>query len=112
MLWPYSLLFEHIKFDDCSTYLISTLTHYLQVLLENNGYGIFVYKCSSSLLHLQLLVLHSFQLPCSFPDVCQGSNNGFAFNQNGGLVALRSENYSIQLYSLFDDCGICEVRMF
>lgn len=73
---------------------------------------LFVYKCSSSLILLQLLVLCSFQLPCSFPDVCQGSNNGFAFNQNDGLVALRSENYSIQFYSLFDDCGICEVRMY
>lgn len=55
--------------------------------------------------------ISGIKLPCSFPDVCQGSNNGFAFNQNGGLVALRSENYSIQLYSLFDDCGICEVQV-
>lgn len=75
-------------------------------------YFILVYKCSSSLILLQLLPLHSFQLPCSFPDACQGSNNGFAFDQNGGLVALRSENYSIQFYSLFDDCGICEVSMY
>ncbi|XP_022135000.1 WD repeat-containing protein 75 [Momordica charantia] len=58
-----------------------------------------------------LKTISGIKLPWSFPDVCQGSNNGFAFDQNAGLVALRSENYSIQFYSLFDDCGIGEVQI-
>uniref|UniRef100_A0A9I9DF46 WD repeat-containing protein 75 second beta-propeller domain-containing protein n=1 Tax=Cucumis melo TaxID=3656 RepID=A0A9I9DF46_CUCME len=73
-------------------------------------------SCADNQIHLLkmpsmeiLKSISGIKLPCSFPDVCQGSNNGFAFDQNDGLVALRSENYSIQFYSLFDDCGVCEV---
>lgn len=75
-------------------------------------------SCADNQIHLLkmpsmeiLKSISGIKLPCSFPDVCQGSNNGFSFDRNGGLVALRSENYSIQFYSLYDDCGICEVQI-
>jgi NET1-associated nuclear protein 1 (U3 small nucleolar RNA-associated protein 17) len=41
-----------------------------------------------------------------------GLRSGIAFDRNAGLVALPTENYCIQLYSLFDDRGISEVISF
>jgi NET1-associated nuclear protein 1 (U3 small nucleolar RNA-associated protein 17) len=41
-----------------------------------------------------------------------GLRSGIAFDRNAGLVALPTENYCIQLYSLFDDRGISEVIIF
>lgn len=49
------------------------------------------------------------QLPCSFPDMWSGLSSGFTFDHSAGLVALPTENYRIQFYSLFDDVGISEV---
>ena len=62
--------------------------------------------------HLLKQWYHIFQLPCSFPEMCNGLQSGIAFDCNAGLVALRTENYCIQLYSLFDDRGISEVTSF
>ena len=53
-----------------------------------------------------------FQAPCSYPEMYKGLGNGIAFDQTAGLVALRTENYCIQFYSLFDDRGISEVKIF
>ncbi|CAK7337560.1 unnamed protein product [Dovyalis caffra] len=44
-------------------------------------------------------------------EMCDGLQSGIAFDHNAGLVALRTENYCIQLYSLFDDRGISEVQV-
>ncbi|WCJ37640.1 Transducin/WD40 repeat-like superfamily protein [Euphorbia peplus] len=55
--------------------------------------------------------ISGIKLPCSFPEICKGICNGVAFDQNNGLVALRTENYCIQFYSLFDDRGISEVQV-
>lgn len=59
----------------------------------------------------ELLLYCLFQAPC-YPDMYEGLGNGIAFDQTAGLVAVRTENYSIQFYSLFDDRGISEVRIF
>lgn len=57
-----------------------------------------------------MLSLFFFQLPNSLPGIYEGG--GFAFDYSTGFIALRTENYSVQFYSLFDDCGIDEVRSF
>ncbi|KAJ8750843.1 hypothetical protein K2173_016024 [Erythroxylum novogranatense] len=49
--------------------------------------------------------------PCSSPEICEGLRGGVAFDHNAGIAALRTENYCIQLYSLFDDLGISEVQV-
>lgn len=53
--------------------------------------------------------ISGIKLPNSFPGIYEGG--GFAFDYSTGLVALRTENYSVQFYSLFDDCGIDEVQV-
>lgn len=53
-----------------------------------------------------------FQLPFSFPEINEGPCSKFAFDQSAGLVALRTENYCIQLYNLFDDREMSEVSIF
>ncbi|XP_065873775.1 uncharacterized protein [Euphorbia lathyris] len=55
--------------------------------------------------------ISGIKLPCSFPEICKSMCNGVAFDQNNGLVALRTEDYCIQFYSLFDDRGISEVQV-
>ncbi|KAF2316947.1 hypothetical protein GH714_007512 [Hevea brasiliensis] len=55
--------------------------------------------------------ISGIKLPCSFPETYKGLCSGVAFDHNAGLIALRTENYSIQLYSLFDDRGISEVQV-
>lgn len=52
------------------------------------------------------------QLPFSYPEINEDLSSKFAFDQSAGLVALRTENYCIQFYSLFDDREISEVSMF
>ncbi|KAK9278012.1 hypothetical protein L1049_027569 [Liquidambar formosana] len=55
--------------------------------------------------------ISGIKLPCSFPEVHEGLCSGFVFDHTAGLVALRTENYCIQLYSLFDDREISEVQV-
>lgn len=50
------------------------------------------------------------QLPSPVPEAFRGSCMDFAFDHSAGLVAVRTENYCIQLYSLFDDREISEVH--
>uniref|UniRef100_A0A6M2EM34 WD repeat-containing protein 75 second beta-propeller domain-containing protein n=1 Tax=Populus davidiana TaxID=266767 RepID=A0A6M2EM34_9ROSI len=73
-------------------------------------------SCADNQIHLLkmpsmeiLKSISGIKLPCSFPEMCNGLQSGIAFDCNAGLVALRTENYCIQLYSLFDDRGISEV---
>ncbi|OMO51290.1 hypothetical protein COLO4_37741 [Corchorus olitorius] len=49
--------------------------------------------------------------PSSYPETYKGLSNGIAFDQTAGLVAVRTENYCIQFYSLVDDRGISEVQV-
>ncbi|KAJ6957972.1 WD repeat-containing protein 75-like [Populus alba x Populus x berolinensis] len=55
--------------------------------------------------------ISGIKLPCSFPEKYNSLRSGIAFDRNAGLVALPTENYCIQLYSLFDDRGISEVQV-
>ncbi|KAH9805892.1 transducin/WD40 repeat-like superfamily protein [Citrus sinensis] len=48
-------------------------------------------------------------LPCPLPEEYKGICRDIAFNHDGGLVALRAENYCIHFYSLLDDRGISEL---
>ncbi|KAG5219322.1 transducin family protein [Salix suchowensis] len=73
-------------------------------------------SCADNQIHLLkmpsmeiLKSISGIKLPCSFPEMCNGLQSGIAFDCNAGLVALRTENYCIQLYSLFDDRGVSEV---
>lgn len=51
------------------------------------------------------------QLP-SQRDVNEGLCSRIVFDCDAGLVAIRTETYSIQFYSLFDDREISQVGMF
>ncbi|KAF3452775.1 hypothetical protein FNV43_RR03208 [Rhamnella rubrinervis] len=55
--------------------------------------------------------ISGIKLPCSFPEVKESPCSKFAFDYSAGLVALRMENYCIQLYSLFDDREISEIQV-
>ncbi|KAJ9162883.1 hypothetical protein P3X46_022623 [Hevea brasiliensis] len=75
-------------------------------------------SCADNQIHLLkmpsmeiLKSISGIKLPCSFPETYKGLCSGVAFDNNAGLIALRTENYSIQLYSLFDDRGISEVQV-
>ncbi|GJX93853.1 WD repeat-containing protein 75 [Tanacetum coccineum] len=50
-------------------------------------------------------------LPSPVPEAFRGACMDFAFDHTAGLVAVRTENYCIQFYSLFDDREISEVQM-
>lgn len=49
--------------------------------------------------------------PYSFPETYQSFSGRFAFDHTSGLVAVRTENYAIQLYSLFDNREISQVQV-
>lgn len=51
----------------------------------------------------------NFQLRSTVLDISDGSSEGIVFDSSAGLVAIRSENYCIQFYSLFDDREVSEV---
>ncbi|PNS93503.1 hypothetical protein POPTR_018G091100v4 [Populus trichocarpa] len=75
-------------------------------------------SCADNQIHLLkmpsmeiLKSISGIKLPCSFPEMYNGLRSGIAFDRNAGLVALPTENYCIQLYSLLDDRGISEVQV-
>ncbi|KAJ4833117.1 hypothetical protein Tsubulata_006219 [Turnera subulata] len=75
-------------------------------------------SCADNQIHLLkmpsmeiLKSISGIKLPCTFPEECKGLHAGVAFDHNNGLIALRAEDYCIQLYSLFDDRGISEVQV-
>ncbi|KAL9339352.1 hypothetical protein Peur_068367 [Populus x canadensis] len=75
-------------------------------------------SCADNQIHLLkmpsmeiLKSISGIKLPCSFPEMYNGLRSGIAFDSNEGLVALPTENYCIQLYSLLDDRGISEVQV-
>ncbi|KAJ7979445.1 WD repeat-containing protein 75 [Quillaja saponaria] len=49
--------------------------------------------------------------PLSSPEICEGPCSRFSFDSSAGLVAVHTENYCIQLYSLLDDRGVYEVQV-
>ncbi|WRX35082.1 WD40 repeat - like 10 [Theobroma cacao] len=75
-------------------------------------------SCADNQIHLLkmpsmgiLKTISGIKARCSYPEMYKGLGNGIAFDQTAGLVALRTENYCIQFYSLFDDRGISEVQV-
>ncbi|XP_010276147.1 PREDICTED: WD repeat-containing protein 75 [Nelumbo nucifera] len=75
-------------------------------------------SCADNQIHL--LEMPSMELsksisgikpPCSFPKIYQDSFNGIAFDHTAGLAAIRTENYRIQFYSLFDNREISQVQV-
>ncbi|CAN1166653.1 WD repeat-containing protein 75 [Linum perenne] len=76
-------------------------------------------SCADNQIHLVkrpsmeiLKTISGIKLPCSELETSNGISNGISFDCNAGLVALRTEDYSVQLYSLFDDRGISEVQVY
>ncbi|KAK1433946.1 hypothetical protein QVD17_10864 [Tagetes erecta] len=75
-------------------------------------------SCADNRIHIlkmpQMEILKSIsgiKLPSPVPETFRGSCNDFVFDRTSGLVAVRTENYCIQLYSLFDDREISEVQI-
>ncbi|CAO2842038.1 unnamed protein product [Amaranthus hypochondriacus] len=77
-----------------------------------------VISCADNLIHIlkmpSLEILKSIagiKLPCSLPDMWNGLSSRFSFDCSAGIVALPTENYRIQFYSLLDDTEISEVQI-
>ncbi|CAN4102517.1 unnamed protein product [Withania somnifera] len=75
-------------------------------------------SCADNRIHLlkmpSMEVLRSIQgirLHSTLLDKSDGSSEGTVFDSAMGLVAICSENYCIQFYSLFDDREVCEVQV-
>lgn len=75
-------------------------------------------SCADNQIHIvkmsSLEILKSIagiKLPCSSPDIWNGLSSGFSFDRSAGVVALPTDNYRIQFYSLFDDTEISEVQI-
>ncbi|KAG7966151.1 hypothetical protein I3843_08G035500 [Carya illinoinensis] len=75
-------------------------------------------SCADNQIHIlkmpSMEILNSIsgiKLPHSLPGIYEGLYSGFAFDYSSGLVALCTENYGIQFYSLFNDRGIYEVQV-
>nr|CAD1841477.1 unnamed protein product [Ananas comosus var. bracteatus] len=51
------------------------------------------------------------KLPFSFPDVYDGLHKEFAYDQSNGLIALRTEDYCVQFFSLFDNSEVSQVQV-
>ncbi|CAN6725634.1 unnamed protein product [Malus baccata var. baccata] len=55
--------------------------------------------------------ISGIKLPYSCPEIYDGICSKFSFDHTDGLVALRTANYRIQFYSLFDDREMSEVQI-
>ncbi|XP_024959966.1 WD repeat-containing protein 75 [Cynara cardunculus var. scolymus] len=55
--------------------------------------------------------ISGIKLPSPVPETFRDLCNDFVFDHTAGLVAVRTENYCIQFYSLFDDREISEVQV-
>nr|XP_043629244.1 WD repeat-containing protein 75 [Erigeron canadensis] len=55
--------------------------------------------------------ISGIKLPSPVPEMFKGACNDIVFDHTAGLIAVRTENYCIQFYSLFDDREISEVQV-
>ncbi|KAL0911088.1 hypothetical protein M5K25_019200 [Dendrobium thyrsiflorum] len=55
--------------------------------------------------------ISGIKLPFSFPDSFECSNNEFAFHNDAGLIALLTEDYCVQFFSLFENREISQVQV-
>ncbi|KAK2646120.1 hypothetical protein Ddye_021315 [Dipteronia dyeriana] len=74
-------------------------------------------SCADNQIHLlkmpSLEILKSIsgiKFSCSLLEEYEGFGSGVAFDNSSALVALRTDKYCVQFYSLFDDRGISEVK--
>lgn len=75
-------------------------------------------SCADNQIHLlkmpameMLKSISGIKLPFSPPEAVSSLCSGCVFDQKAGVVALHTENYGIQFYSLFDDHAISEVQV-
>ncbi|KAF5203491.1 Wd repeat-containing protein [Thalictrum thalictroides] len=73
-------------------------------------------SCANNRIHLLKMPsmeimksISGIELPYSFPEIYQGY--GFAFDHTAGLVALRTESYGLQFYSLFDNREVSQIQV-
>ncbi|XP_062078686.1 uncharacterized protein LOC133783156 isoform X2 [Humulus lupulus] len=55
--------------------------------------------------------ISGIKLPVSHPEINEGLYSKFAFDCSAGLIALRAENYCVQLYSLLEDREVSEIQV-
>ncbi|KAI3456714.1 hypothetical protein Pfo_013377 [Paulownia fortunei] len=55
--------------------------------------------------------ISGIKLPSSHMEMYEGFGSGVVFNHTAGLIAVPTENYRVQFYSLFDDREISEVQI-
>ncbi|KAL3820938.1 hypothetical protein ACJIZ3_006843 [Penstemon smallii] len=55
--------------------------------------------------------ISGIKLPSSSLEIYEGFGSGVVFDRAAGLIAVPTENYRVQLYSLFDDREISEVQI-
>ncbi|KAF4391174.1 hypothetical protein G4B88_016484 [Cannabis sativa] len=55
--------------------------------------------------------ISGIKLPVSHPEINESLCSNFAFDYSAGLVALRAENYCVQLYSLLEDREVSEIQV-
>lgn len=75
-------------------------------------------SCADNRIHLLkmpsmeiLKSISGIKLPAPVPEMYENSCKGVAFDHNDGIVAIRTENYCIQFWSLLDDREISEVQV-
>lgn len=75
-------------------------------------------SCADNFIHLLkmpsneiLRSISGIKPPCSALEFFDRSCNGLVFDYSNGLVAVCTDNYCVQLYSLFDDREISEVQV-
>ncbi|XP_043698630.1 WD repeat-containing protein 75 [Telopea speciosissima] len=80
--------------------------------------SLFSISCADNQIHLlkmpSMKILNSIagiKPHCSVPEIYQGLYGGSIFDQTAGLVAIQTEDYCIQVYSLFDDREVSQVRI-
>ncbi|XP_058102823.1 uncharacterized protein LOC131246570 isoform X2 [Magnolia sinica] len=75
-------------------------------------------SCADNQIHLLkmpsmeiLKSISGIKLPCSFPEIHEGLYSGFVFDRASGLVALPTQTYCVQFYSLFDNREVSQVQV-
>ncbi|KAI3985706.1 hypothetical protein MKX01_030620 [Papaver californicum] len=101
-----------LSFSSDGAYLYSGGKEGVLVVWQlDTGKKRFLPRIGSPLIHFTESLDPTLSSLPSLLDVEKGSCNAMAFYYSTGLVALRTETYSIQFYSLFDDREISQVQV-
>lgn len=75
-------------------------------------------SCADNQVHLMKMSsleivksIAGIKLPCPFPDMWGGLSSGIFFDHSASMVAVPTENYRVQFYSLLDNREISEVQI-